>query len=90
MRPEVQHVGHEAIARIDQHEAALRQIRFRLGAPHRATAQLIGFLVPEFDLPANFQRQLDSGGRHLLSELIPREWKTRFDSDTAAPVQSAA
>ena len=59
-------VGDEAIIGIDQHEAALGEIGFDLGALDRATAQPIGFLIPRLDLLADLERQLDGRRRHLL------------------------
>jgi hypothetical protein len=59
-------VGDEAIVGVDQHEAALSEIRLDLGPFDRATAQPVCFLMPGFDLPADLERQLDGSRRHLF------------------------
>ncbi len=59
-------VSDEAIIGVDQHEAALGEVRFDVGAFDRSTAQPICFFVPGFDLPADLERQLDGGRRHLF------------------------
>jgi hypothetical protein len=59
-------IGDETIIGVDQHEAALSEIRFDLGPFDRATAQLVCFLIPGFDLLADVERQLDGGRRHLF------------------------
>ncbi len=59
-------VGDQSIARIDQHESTLRQIRFELRTLGCAAAQLIGIFLPGFDLSSDIERQLDSGRRDLL------------------------
>ncbi|WP_457662552.1 hypothetical protein [Sinorhizobium medicae] len=61
-------VGDEAVTRIDQHEAALSELGFRLGAFDRATAQPVCFFMPGLDLLADFEREFDSRRRHLLSD----------------------
>ena len=60
-------VGNQAIARIDQHESALRQIGFELCTLDRAVAQPIGILLPSFDLSSDLERQLDGGRHHPFS-----------------------
>jgi hypothetical protein len=59
-------VGEEAIVGIEEHETALGEIGFGLGALDRATAQPIRLFMPCFDLFADFERQFDGGRRHLL------------------------
>jgi hypothetical protein len=56
----------ETIFGVDQHEAALGEIRFDLGPFDRATAQPVCFLMPGLDLPADLERQLDGDRRHLF------------------------
>jgi hypothetical protein len=60
-------VGNQAIAWVDQHESALRQIGFELCTVDRAAAQAIGILLPSFDLSPNIERQLHGGRRHPFS-----------------------
>jgi hypothetical protein len=64
-------VSNQAIARIDQHESALRQIGFELSTLDCATAQLISLLLPRLDLSPDLKRQLDSGRRHPLGDESP-------------------
>ena len=59
-------VGDEAVVGIDEHETALGEIGFDLGALDRATAQPICFFMAGFDLLADVERQSDGGRRHLL------------------------
>src|ERR1035437_4050425 len=61
-------VGNQSIARIDQHESALRQIGFELRTLDGAAAQPIGLFLPGFDLSPDLERQPDGGRRHLFGD----------------------
>ena len=65
----------------DQHEAALGEIRFDLGAIDRATAQPVCFLITGFDLPADLNCQLDVGRRHLFCDQDANGFIDRRPSD---------
>lgn len=60
----------QAVVRIDQHEAPLRQIGLELGAFDGAKAEPIGFLMTRFDLLADLQRQFHRRRRHLGGDQV--------------------
>ena len=69
-------VGDETVVRIDQHESALREIRFDLRTLDRAAAQPVGLFLPGFDLSPDLERQLDGRRRHLFGNQMLR-WPRR-------------
>jgi hypothetical protein len=74
-------VGNQAIAGIDQHESALRQIGFELRTLDCAAARPISILLPTFDLSPDLERQLDSGRRHPLDHERPDGPIDRWSGD---------
>ena len=83
-------VGDETIIGVDQHETALGEICFDLGPFDRAAAQPVCFLIPDLDLSADLERQLDGGRRHLFGNqhadgLVDRRPGDRLTGIAAMP-----